>query len=327
MQRQHPIAMYSNFSIFAFVKRFLTIILAAVLAISATDGAYVRYIEKYSEIAVSEMQRTGVPASITLAQGLVESGAGRSALSIKANNHFGIKCHSDWRGKKMYRDDDKAGECFRVYPTPEDSFRDHSDFLRYRDRYKRLFDLDPTDYKGWAHGLKECGYATDPKYAQKLIKVIEDYKLYRYDQDTEVPETPSVVEQPVVVQPGKVKEEYRFSLTRKVYEINGVPCIYALDGDTYSSIAASNNLFLRELLSFNDLRKDEPLKAGDLVYLKAKKNKGAIGSEKYVFGEDPESLRDIAQRFGVKLSAIRRMNRLSASYVPQEGDTIVLRRR
>ena len=319
--------MFSIFSIFALVKKYLFIMLAALLAISATDGAYEKYIEKYAPIAKSEMKRTGVPASITLAQGLVESAAGQSTLAVKANNHFGIKCHADWRGKKMYRDDDKENECFRVYSNPEASFRDHSDFLRYRDRYKGLFELEPTDYKAWAQGLKSAGYATDPLYAQKLVKVIEDYRLYRFDQDTVVPETPQVVEQPVEVKSVKVQEEYHFSLSRTVYEINGVPCIYAVEGDDYASIAAVNGLFLKELLSFNDLKASEPLKAGDVVFLKAKKNKGARGSEKYIFGEEPETLWAISQRFGVKLSAIRRMNKLSADYKPAEGDTIVLRRR
>ena len=319
--------MFSNFSIFALVKKYLLIILAALLAVSATDATYEKYVEKYAAIAKSEMKRTGVPASITLAQGLVESAAGQSALAVKANNHFGIKCHADWRGKRMYRDDDQVNECFRVYPNPEASFRDHSDFLRYRDRYKGLFELDPTDYKAWAKGLKSAGYATDPHYAEKLVKVIEDYRLYRFDQDTVVPETPQEVERPVEVKPMKVQEEYRFALSRTVYEINGVPCIYAVEGDDYASIAAVNGLFLRELLSFNDLKASEPLKAGDVVYLKAKKNKGARGSEKYIIGEEPETLREIAQRFGVKLSAIKRMNRLSADYKPAEGDTIVLRRR
>ncbi len=318
--------MCSNFSIFASVKKYLLIILAAVLSISAKDGAYEKYIEKYSSIAVSEMKRTGVPASIALAQGLVESAAGQSALAVRGNNHFGIKCHADWRGKRMYRDDDKTGECFRVYYNAEASFRDHSDFLRYRDRYKGLFDLEPTDYKAWAQGLKDAGYATDPRYAQKLVKLIEDYELYRFDSDTEVPEKPAEVEKPVEVKPSRVREEYRFSLSRTVYEINGVPCIYAVEGDTYPSIAAANGLFLKELLFFNDLRAAGALEPGDVVYLKAKKTKGARGSEKYVFGDEPETLWEISQRFGVKLSAIRRMNKLSADYVPQEGDTVVLRR-
>ena len=141
---------YSNF-----VKRAIVLFSALALFVAATPGPYEKYIEKYSSVAVSEMHRSGVPASITLAQGLVESAAGQSTLATKANNHFGIKCHSDWKGKKTYRDDDKANECFRVYSNAAASFKDHSDFLRYQDRYKFLFDLDPTDYKGWAKGTYE----------------------------------------------------------------------------------------------------------------------------------------------------------------------------
>ncbi len=140
-----------------------------------------KYIERYASIAVSEMYRTGVPASITLAQGILESGSGLSSLARKSNNHFGIKCHG-WKGRKVYHDDDARGECFRAYDHPEESFRDHSDFLRYRDRYKFLFDYKTTDYKAWAKGLKKAGYATDPHYADKLIKYIEDYDLSRFDK-------------------------------------------------------------------------------------------------------------------------------------------------
>ena len=143
------------------------------------------YIRKYSATAVREMYRSGVPASITLAQGLLESRYGQSELAVRGNNHFGIKCH-DWTGKKMYYDDDAKGECFRVYTSADESFRDHSDFLRYRDRYTFLFDYDITDYRSWAYGLKKAGYATDPAYPSKLVKIIEDYHLYDYDTMTSV---------------------------------------------------------------------------------------------------------------------------------------------
>ena len=147
----------------------------------ATKEPQEAYISRYSALAVYEMYRSGVPASITLAQGMLESGNGLSELAVKGNNHFGIKCHNNWTGGKMYHDDDAKGECFRKYTAPEHSYRDHSDFLRYRDRYKFLFDLEITDYKGWAHGLKKAGYATDPSYPSKLIKLIETYQLYLYD--------------------------------------------------------------------------------------------------------------------------------------------------
>ena len=299
------------------------------VATAASPDAYQKYIKKYAPIAISEMKRTGVPASITLAQGLVESAAGESTLASKSNNHFGIKCHSDWKGKKTYRDDDKANECFRVYSNANASFKDHSDFLRYQDRYKFLFDLEPTDYKGWARGLKKAGYATDPKYAEKLIKVIEDYDLGKYDSDlaAEVPESPLAIEHPVEVFKAATREEVRFSLSRDVYEINGIPCVYAVSGDTYKSIADANGLFLGEILRFNDLRYDEPLSAGEIVYLEPKRLQAAKGLSKYIAGPGGESLRDISQRFGVRLASLCRLNGLREDNVPLEGDTILLRRK
>ncbi len=146
-----------------------------------TPSYAIDYMNKYSTLAVSEMRRTGIPASITLAQGMLESNYGRSTLATKGNNHFGIKCHNDWRGEKIYYDDNRRGECFRSYSTAEDSYRDHSDFLTTGSRYKDLFRLSSTDYKGWAHGLRKAGYATDPKYATLLINKIDDYGLHVFD--------------------------------------------------------------------------------------------------------------------------------------------------
>ena len=170
------------------MKKVLTAIaLILGIAVSAQRDAGTpqeRYIARYASIAVNEMYRTGVPASITLAQGIIESGSGRSRLATDGNNHFGIKCHNTWKGKTMLADDDRKNECFRVYDSAEESFRDHSDFLRYQDRYKFLFDLKTTDYKGWAAGLKKAGYATDPSYASKLIQCVEDYDLGRFDRMT-----------------------------------------------------------------------------------------------------------------------------------------------
>ena len=170
--------------------RYITIIIVFFVSLFQTalvngqpgDTPQERYVERFAPLAVEEMYRSGVPASITLAQGLLESGYGLSTLAVKGNNHFGIKCHNNWRGGKIYHDDDSRGECFRKYDSPEESFRDHSDFLRYRDRYKFLFDLQVTDYQGWAYGLKKAGYATDPSYPSKLIRLIEAYSLHEYDR-------------------------------------------------------------------------------------------------------------------------------------------------
>ncbi len=312
------------------MKRFALIILAAFLALAAGNNPRLAYIEKYSSIAVSEMKRTGVPASITLAQGLLESNAGQSRLAVKGNNHFGIKCHNDWKGKNMKEDDNAPGECFRVYPSADASFRDHSDFLRGRDRYKSLFELKTTDYKGWAKGLKKAGYATDPNYADKLITLIEDYRLYEYDKGTKVKVQPPLeAEAPKVVPPEvldrKYRESVRFSLSRSVYEQNGVPFVYSVEGESYASIAAANGLFLRELLRFNDLSSESGLAPGTKVYLARKKAQASPDVSRYVVGRDGESLWEISQRFGIRLAALQKMNPALIGVRLEEGDTVKLR--
>jgi len=319
---------------------------AALLAASAADKTpQQEYIEKYAPTAVSEMYRTGVPASITLAQGILESRSGLSDLASKGNNHFGIKCHSDWKGKTMSVDDDAKGECFRVYKNAAQSFEDHSDFLRYRDRYKFLFSYDVTDYKSWAYGLKKAGYATDPAYADKLIRMVEEYGLSKYDsmrpadfaktkeekkkaaaaKDEVIPPSPAVIEEAVLFKPD-VDEEFTFSLTRPVYKRNGVKLVRAYDGETYASIAACYNLFLKEILKFNDLTESEALAPGTEVYIQAKRNQAQKGLEKYIVEADGESFREISQRFAVKESALRKMNGYAADYVPREGATVLLRK-
>ncbi len=300
--------------------------LVASLLLTVTVGADVptpagkQYVAKWASTAVSEMHRSGVPASITLAQGLLESNYGKSPLATKANNHFGIKCH-DWKGEKTYHDDDHKGECFRKYSKAEDSFRDHSDFLRYRDRYKSLFDLKITDYKGWAHGLKKAGYATDPSYPQKLINLIETYNLTKYDSGSNIPDTPNVLETPVAAAAGEV---VKFSMSRKIYSQNKVPFVYSLPGETYRSIAESNNLFLKEVLKYNDLNKSRDLEPGTIVYLRSKKGKAAKHVDKYV-AEGGETMWEISQRFGVKLKKLVKMNGLPEKYQARPEDEIRLR--
>ena len=299
-----------------------------------------KYISQYAELAVKEMYRSGVPASITLAQGLLESGNGKSVLAVKGNNHFGIKCHKGWTGKSMRHDDDRKNECFRVYDSPEESFRDHSDFLRYRDRYSFLFDFRITDYKSWAHGLKKAGYATDPSYPQKLIRIIEEYDLHKYDRKSsrkhseessdeviqqELPKSPSQIEQDVPLEEN-MREQFSFSLSRPVYTRNRVPFVYAEEGDTYEILASLYGLFPREILKFNDVRNPDDLKPGDVVYLRTKKNKSAKGLDKHVM-EEGETLAEISQRYAVKLSRIYKLNGFDQSYVPSEGEIIKLRKR
>lgn len=314
------------------MKRLLLVLMTVLLSIGAAKNPKLDYIDKYSDIAIKEMKRTGVPASITLAQGILESNAGQSVLATKGNNHFGIKCHNDWKGKTMKMDDNAPKECFRVYPNAEASFRDHSDFLRSRDRYKSLFELKQTDYKGWARGLKKAGYATDPGYADKLITLIEDYELYRFDKGVKVSVKPPLeIEEPKVVQleprPGmKYQESVTFSTARKVYSQNGVPFVYSEAGETYASIAASNGLFLKELLKFNDHEQELALEPGMMVYLARKKAQGPVGVNKYVVEKDGETLRDIAQRFGIRYAALQKLNIVLYGKALEEGDTVILRK-
>ena len=305
------------------------------------------YIEQFATLAVEEMYRSGVPASITLAQGLLESRYGLSELAVKGNNHFGIKCHNNWNGKKIYYDDDAKGECFRKYPSPEQSYRDHSDFLRYRDRYKFLFDYNTTDYKSWANGLKKAGYATDPSYASKLIRIIEDYRLYEYDDKPAsfaksdrksrkeskrvtvkvpdvLPPSPTEIEQAEALTEAQ-RQDFHFSISREVYKRNGVPFVKAMEGESYASIASANNLFLREILKYNDLAAEAQIAPGTEVYLRPKKGQAVKGLDKHVV-EEGETMRSIAQRYGVRLKNLYKINEMADGSIIREGDIIKLRK-
>lgn len=372
------------------MKRTIAVIALALVSFTAFCQTPQAYIDKWAPTAVREMYRSGVPASITLAQGLLESRYGLSALATEGNNHFGIKCHNNWNGGRMYYDDDAKGECFRKYKSAEESFVDHSDFLRYRDRYKFLFEYKTTDYKAWAHGLKKAGYATDPGYPSKLIKYIEDYKLYEYDKmsvaqadklavadsgsdkvssgsagtsgssvsvstgssskgktsrqkaararksrkeekksspreiASVIPASPLSIEEPKKIEKGKY-EEFRVSLSREAYSRNGVPFVSSIEGETYSSIAKSYGLFLREILKYNDLSYEKELRPGTVVYLQSKKNQSEKGLDKYIVDCGDETLWAICQRFGVKMKAVEKMNGFDSSYCPREGDEIILR--
>jgi hypothetical protein len=331
------------------MKKFLIAfaLIAGLTASAQQDGRTPqdRYVARYAGIAVNEMYRSGVPASITLAQGIIESRSGLSALAVDGNNHFGIKCHNSWNGRTMRADDERKNECFRVYDSAEESFRDHSDFLRYLDRYKFLFDFPTTDYKSWAYGLKQAGYATDPSYADKLIRCVEDYGLFRFDRMTveevlaeagkeaERPaelEADTVPESPLKIESGEIYsgaagEEYRFSLSRTLYSRNGVPFVYAVEGETYATLAKRYHLFLKEILKFNDLTDGAELHAGDIVYLEPKKAQTVRGLDKYIVGEEGESFHTICQRFAVREKAILKLNGLPAGYQPKEGDELLLR--
>lgn len=271
------------------------------------------YLRKYASLAVKEMQRSGVPASITLAQGMLESSYGNSELAVKANNHFGIQCHDDWTGKSYEHMD--AGELrqFRQYKSVLESYADHSDFLVNKSRYSALFKLDRTDYKAWANGLKQAGYAEDPDYASKLIRMIEMFRLYEYDNVKESPEEA----------PRQLRTN-RYNLSREMFSRNGVPYIYAYAGEKYSDIARQYGLFLSEVLSFNDVAADCEIPSGAVVYIRAKKRKAAKGNDEYVV-EEGMGMREISQKFAVKLKRLYRMNSVDEGYVPQVGETVKLR--
>ena len=267
------------------------------------------YILKYKDAAISQMQSSGIPASITLAQACLESGFGTSRLAREGNNHFGIKCH-DYKGRKMYVDDDVKDDCFRVYDRVEDSFQDHSDFLRFRSRYAFLFDLDPTDYKGWAYGLKAAGYATDPQYAVRLIDLIERYGLQQYDtvvSPDELPVTPVVAKLPEQVELKESSPLYKISLQREILKRNNVMFVVANGYESFYSIAREFNLFRWEVLRFNDERKDRLLQDGEVVYIEAKKKQADKYLDKHVV-EEGESMRIISQQYAVKEKYLYKYN-------------------
>ncbi len=269
------------------------------------------YIQLYKDIAIEKMNTYHIPASITLAQGIIESANGNSALAKKGNNHFGIKCHKGWNGKTMRMDDDEKNECFRKYKSSYESFKDHSVFLTTRDRYAFLFTLDITDYKGWAKGLKKAGYATNPKYPQLLIKIIEDYELYKYDKyysggtyvkadkkpDRKKNNTPSDDFEAITISDNN----------RAVYENNGVKFIYARRGDTFYKIAQDFHIYTWQVYKYNELKKKDPVFEGQMIYLERKKSKAR---EAFHVVSPGETLRDISQKYGVRLKRLCKYNTL-----------------
>lgn len=293
------------------------------------------YIEKYKDAAIHAMKTHGIPASITLAQGCLESADGNSDLAVRANNHFGIKCHNDWKGPTYYKKGDDIGKsCYRKYRNASESFKDHSDFLRYGQRYAFLFDLEITDYKGWSHGLKKAGYATDPKYAQKLIKIIEDYQLYRFDLEMYakaekkpdlLPPSPSQLQQVMELNPAKNSLLYKYSRNRIIYVRNGVPFILTSNLDTYESIAEEYNLFTGELLRFNDLKKSRDLAPGTVVYLQRKKGKARKHLEIHIAVEG-DTYYDISQKYGVRMKKLFKYNDYRNGDILHVGDEVFLRR-
>lgn len=288
------------------------------------NPTYQQYIITYAQEAVRQMQKSRIPASITLAQGLVETGGGTSTLATVHNNHFGIKCHKTWTGKKTYRDDDLKGECFRSYASARESFDDHSQFLQYP-RYRTLFQLDITDYRGWAIGLQRCGYATNKGYANLLINMIELYELYSFDQGAS---------------PGWFKGNIKFGSyekrkgtgtrnrvkvqSRQGYICYGLLYIIARDGDTFDSIGNEFGISPKKLAKWNDAPRDFPIRKDMIIYLQKKNSKAEPPYFTYVV-QVGDSMHSISQKFGMKMKNLYKLNDKDADYVPEEGDILRLR--
>ena len=268
------------------------------------NKVYEDYIHKYRGIAVDEMKHYRIPASITLAQGLLESG---SELARKSNNHFGIKCGGSWDGRSVRHDDDARNECFRAYKHPKDSYRDHSKFLRSGARYAFLFRLKITDYKGWARGLKKAGYATDPQYANRLINIIELYDLDKYDHK------------------GGLEWAEEFPNPHQPYLANELLYVVARRGDTFKSLGKEFDISHRKLRKYNELPKDYVFRGGEIVYLEEKRRRATKDHIAYVV-RSGDSMYSISQKFGVRLERLYKMNNMDPdSPAPKVGDILRLR--
>jgi len=312
----------------------------------------IAYIKQYKDIAIAEMKRSGIPASITLAQGIHESSFGTSYLAKNTNNHFGIKCKENWTGKKFKYTDDAPNECFRVYDNVEDSYKDHSDFLRNRPYYAALFKLDITDYKNWAYGLKKAGYATNPKYAPILIKTIDDYQLYVFDkgenpsylQNENSIVTPAIIEIPkanakdsaaikafqtifeekkteVVSQP-TIKTISAKTLDKRIVKINKKKAIQLNKNESLPLLANALHISEDKLILFNDVQNSTSLKAGDYLFLQKKKKKNKEG--KYTVKKE-DNIWKIAQKKGIQLASLLKRNKLKAGEEPVAGEKIYLK--
>ena len=325
------------------INRWLVWIGLLVIAMRApaqTSANGVVYVNTYKALAMAEMQRSGVPAAITLAQGLHETEAGTSDLVKSSNNHFGIKCREDWKGEVVYHDDDRRGECFRSYATAADSYRDHSDFLKLSSRYAFLFTLDPADYEGWAYGLKKAGYATNIRYSQILIKLIKEYNLQQYTliamgkmaAADEVVLTvpgmapvaaiaPAASEVPRGADSAKVAVQPDVSYPEGEFTINRTKVVYEPAGTSMLSIAGHYDIPLGRLLDFNDMKEEDVLVKGQLIFLQRKRRTGSIVFHVVREGED---LYSIAQAEGVRLQDLLEMNQLAPEVQPAAGEKIYL---
>ena len=289
-----------------------------VLAQMKWNQRYQTYINQYRDLAIEQMLKFKIPASITLAQGLLESGAGYSELATKGNNHFGIKCHG-WTGRKTYHDDDEAQECFRAYNNVYESYEDHSLLLSRQPRYRSLFSLDGDDYKGWAHGLKKCGYATSPTYAQKLIGIIELYKLQQYDKAKKY-------DRFMESRTYKDSPSAKGGILHPIHRYNKNYYIVVKQGDTFRSLGKELGLSYRKIAKYNERNKRDKLVVGETIYLKKKQKKADKTYKNRPHTVKPgESMYSIAQYYGMRVKSLYKKNGLSPDYVPKVGDQLRVR--
>lgn len=295
----------------------LVVLILSVTHVSAQikwNSAYQAYIDQYKDLAIEQMLKYNIPASITLSQGLLESGAGRSWLTKSSNNHFGIKCHG-WTGRRVFHDDDERGECFRAYDNPRQSFEDHSRFLATQSRYAQLFNYSRTDYKSWARGLKHCGYATNPQYASKLIQIIELYNLNQYDKAKKF-------DQFMVKHSTEdgVAPDGNFHVI-KAYNKNYY--VIARKGDSFQSLSKELCIGKRKLAKYNERSYKEELAAGDVIYLKKKRKKATKENKNRPhIVQNGESMYLISQKYGIRLSSLYKKNHLSPDYQIKVGDKL-----
>ena len=315
------------------IKNYLPYILVLIFVASVQAGTHPKmsreeYIALYKNDAVKDMLKTGVPASITLAQAVFESDNGNSELARSANNHFGIKCHKEWTGETYSQDDEHRNECFRKYNSVLESFDDHSNFLRTRDRYAFLFTLPKTDYKAWANGLKQAGYATNPDYPALIIKIIEENQLYVLDTVAS-PVTALTENAITVAAKPKIQMQSQGEITevalnspRKILELNRTQYILARKGDNYQSLAKEFDLMPWQILKYNDLSRTDLIHDGEIIFLKPKRSKAE--KEFHIVG-DGETMRDISQRYAVKMNALYKNNRMQEGAQPAAGQKIWLK--
>ena len=293
-----------------FLLAFLLFMIPALVQAQKLNQNYINYIDKYSDLAVHHMKTYKIPASIKLSQAILETGAARSELFKKSNSHFNIKCTSSWKGGRVYYNDDNPNDCFRKYKNDKDSYDDHSLFLTSSPRYAPLFKLDIKDYKAWARGLKQAGYATDPDYAGKLIRIIETYKLYEYDD--------------LKRKKGKSSSAKIPTRDRAVYKTFGLIYVIADSNDSFDDVAYDLDFKVKDILKYNDAPAGFPLQKGDIVYLQKKKSKADKPYYDHVV-QHGESMHSIAQKYGIRVSSLYKINKKSADFVPARGEVLRLR--